>query len=131
MALEDALVVPVTKGCDVLSLSEIAQNNKKGIKKAKEGALLPSDMGCGSLSLSNLGMFDVSSFSAIVNPPEGCIFAISSIAVKPVWDGKAFVPRSMCNINVSFDHRIFDGAYSAKMLAKFKAYMENPALLLV
>ncbi len=131
VALEDALVVPVTKGCDVLSLSEIAQNNKKGIKKAKEGALLPSDMGCGSLSLSNLGMFDVSSFSAIVNPPEGCIFAISSIAVKPVWDGKAFVPRSMCNINVSFDHRIFDGAYSAKMLAKFKAYMENPALLLV
>lgn len=131
VALEDALVVPVTKGCDVLSLSEIAQNNKKGIKKAKDGALLPSDMGCGSLSLSNLGMFDVSSFSAIVNPPEGCIFAISSIAVKPVWDGKAFVPRSMCNINVSFDHRIFDGAYSAKMLAKFKAYMENPALLLV
>lgn len=131
VALEDALVVPVTKGCDVLSLSEIAQNNKKGIKKAKEGALLPSDMGCGSLSLSNLGMFDVSSFSAIVNPPEGCIFAISSIAVKPVWDGKAFVPRSMCNINVSFDHRIFDGAYSAKMLAKFKAYLENPALLLV
>lgn len=131
VALEDALVVPVTKGCDVLSLAEIAQNNKKGIKKAKEGALLPTDMGCGSLSLSNLGMFDVSSFSAIVNPPEGCIFAISSIAVKPVWDGKAFVPRSMCNINVSFDHRIFDGAYSAKMLAKFKAYMENPALLLV
>ncbi len=131
VALEDALVVPVTKGCDILSLSEIAQNNKKGIKKAKDGALLPSDMGCGSLSLSNLGMFDVSSFSAIVNPPEGCIFAISSIAVKPVWDGKAFVPKSMCNINVSFDHRIFDGAYSAKMLAKFKAYMENPALLLV
>jgi pyruvate dehydrogenase E2 component (dihydrolipoamide acetyltransferase) len=131
VALEDALVVPVTKGCDVLSLAEIAQNNKKGIKKAKEGVLLPTDMGCGSLSLSNLGMFDVSSFSAIVNPPEGCIFAISSIAVKPVWDGKAFVPRSMCNINVSFDHRIFDGAYSAKMLAKFKAYMENPALLLV
>ncbi len=131
VALDDALVVPVTKGCDILSLAEIAQNNKKGIKKAKEGALLPSDMGCGSLSLSNLGMFDVSSFSAIVNPPEGCIFAISSIAVKPVWDGKAFVPRSMCNINVSFDHRIFDGAYSAKMLAKFKAYMENPALLLV
>lgn len=131
VGLDGALVVPVTKAVDQMGLLEIASVNKENIKKARDGKLLPTDMGCGSLSISNLGMFEVNSFTAIVNPPESCIFAVAKIETKPVFINNTFVPRQMSTITVSFDHRIIDGSYGAKMLNSFKALMENPALLLV
>lgn len=130
VGLENGLVVPVLKHVDMLTLKEIASGNKANIDKARKGQLLSSDMGCGSLSLSNLGMFDVDVFTAIVNPPESCIFAIGSIKNEPVFKDGGFVPCPKCNVTVSFDHRMIDGSYGAKLLNKFKAYMENPSLLL-
>lgn len=130
VGLDNGLVVPVLKHVDELTLKEIASGNKANIDKARKGQLLPSDMGCGSLSLSNLGMFDVDAFTAIVNPPESCIFAIGSIRNEPVFKDGGFVPCPKCNVTVSFDHRMIDGSYGAKLLNKFKAYVENPSLLL-
>ena len=87
-------------------------------------------MGCGSITISNLGMYDVDQFIAIVNPPESCILAVGKIEVKPVWNGTSFQPVSMMNITGSFDHRIIDGAYGAQFLKELKTLLETPALML-
>ena len=87
-------------------------------------------MGCGSVTISNLGMYDVKQFTAIVNPPESCILAVGSIQVVPVWDGTAFQPVHEMTVTGSFDHRMIDGAYGAQFLREVKALMETPALML-
>ena len=130
VALEGALVVPVVKEIDVKGLEGIGAAYKAQIKKAREGKLAPADMGCGSITISNLGMYDVDQFIAIVNPPESCILAVGSIRVEPVWDGSAFQPVHKMTVTGSFDHRIIDGAYGAQFLQELKALMESPTLML-
>lgn len=130
VALDGALVVPVVKDIDEKGLEQIAVDYKAQIKKARENKLAPSDMGCGSITISNLGMYDVEQFIAIDNPPESCILAVGSIKVKPEWDGEKFVPANMMNVTGSFDHRIIDGAYGAQFLQELKNLMENPTLML-
>lgn len=130
VALDGALVVPVVKNIDSKGLAEIAADYKAQIAKARDNKLLPDDMGCGSITISNLGMYDVEQFIAIDNPPESCILAVGSIKVKPEWDGEKFVPAHMMTVTGSFDHRIIDGAYGAQFLQELKALMEEPALML-
>ena len=130
VALEGALVVPVVRDIDRKGLAEIAADYKAQIAKARDSKLLPEDMGCGSITISNLGMYDVEQFIAIDNPPESCILAVGSIKVKPEWDGEKFVPANMMTVTGSFDHRIIDGAYGAQFLQELKTLMENPALML-
>ena len=130
VALDGALVVPVVKSIDTKGLTEIAGDYKAQIAKARENKLLPDDMGCGSITISNLGMYDVEQFIAIDNPPESCILAVGSIKVKPEWDGEKFVPANMMTVTGSFDHRIIDGAYGAQFLQELKTLMEAPALML-
>lgn len=130
VALDGALVVPVVKHIDSKGLAEIAGDYKAQIAKARDSKLLPDDMGCGSITISNLGMYDVEQFVAIDNPPESCILAVGSIKVKPEWDGEKFVPAHMMTVTGSFDHRIIDGAYGAQFLQELKALMEEPALML-
>lgn len=130
VALDGALVVPVVKAIDAKGLTEIAGDYKAQIAKARENKLLPDDMGCGSITISNLGMYDVDQFIAIDNPPESCILAVGSIKVKPEWDGEKFVPANMMTVTGSFDHRIIDGAYGAQFLQELKTLMESPALML-
>ena len=130
VGLEDALVVPVAKNIDQKGLTEIAQDYKALVKKARENKLAPADMGCGSITISNLGMYDIDHFTAIVNPPESCILAVGSIKVQPVWDGEKFVPVHQMTVTGSFDHRIIDGAYGARFLQELKMLMENPGLML-
>ena len=130
VALEGALVVPVVRNIDGKGLAEIATDYKAQIAKARDGKLLPDDMGCGSITISNLGMYDVEQFIAIDNPPESCILAVGSIKVKPEWDGEKFVPANMMAVTGSFDHRIIDGAYGAQFLQELKTLMEDPALML-
>lgn len=130
VALDGALVVPVVKSIDAKGLTEIAGDYKVQIAKARENKLLPDDMGCGSITISNLGMYDVEQFIAIDNPPESCILAVGSIKVKPEWDGEKFVPANMMTVTGSFDHRIIDGAYGAQFLQELKTLMEAPALML-
>lgn len=130
VALDGALVVPVVRDIDRKGLTEIASDYKAQIAKARENKLLPDDMGCGSITISNLGMYDVEQFIAIDNPPESCILAVGSIKVKPEWDGEKFVPANMMTVTGSFDHRIIDGAYGAQFLQELKMLMESPALML-
>ncbi len=130
VGLEGALVVPVVKEIDIKGLEEIAAAFKDVIQKARNNRLAPGEMGCGSITISNLGMYDVDHFIAIVNPPESCILAVGKIETQPVWDGAAFQPVPKMTITGSFDHRIIDGAYGAQFLRELKLLMENPALLL-
>ena len=130
VALEGALVVPVVRDIDRKGLAEIAADYKAQIAKARDNKLLPEDMGCGSITISNLGIYDVEQFIAIDNPPESCILAVGSIKVKPEWDGEKFVPANMMAVTGSFDHRIIDGAYGAQFLQELKTQMEDPALML-
>lgn len=130
VALKDALVVPVVKGIDEKGLEQISKEYRQQIEKAREGKLAPADMGCGSITISNLGMYDVDQFIAIVNPPESCILAVGSIRVEPVWNGSNFCPVHKMSITGSFDHRIIDGAYGAQFLQELKALMEAPALMM-
>lgn len=130
VGLEGALVVPVVKEIDGKGLEEIAAAYKDVIQKARNNRLAPGEMGCGSITISNLGMYDVDHFIAIVNPPESCILAVGKIETQPVWDGKAFQPVPKMTVTGSFDHRIIDGAYGAQFLRELKLLMENPTLLL-
>lgn len=130
VALDGALVVPVVRKIDVKGLEQIASEYKNQIEKARSGRLGPNDMGCGSITISNLGMYDVDQFVAIVNPPESCILAVGSIQTQPVWDGAAFQPVPKMTVTGSFDHRIIDGAYGAQFLQELKLLMENPALMM-
>lgn len=130
VALDGALVVPVVRDIDRKGLAEIAADYKAQIAKARDNKLLPEDMGCGSITISNLGMYDVEQFIAIDNPPESCILAVGSIKIKPEWDGEKFVPANMMAVTGSFDHRIIDGAYGAQFLQELKTLMESPALML-
>ena len=130
VALDGALVVPVVKDIDAKGLEQIALDYKAQIAKARDGKLAPADMGCGSITISNLGMYDVEQFIAIDNPPESCILAVGAIKVKPEWDGEKFVPVHAMTVTGSFDHRIIDGAYGAQFLQELKTLMEDPSLML-
>lgn len=128
---ERGLVVPVIKDADILSIADIAKKSAELIDKARRGALAPDDMKGGSFTISNLGMFEVDSFTAIVNPPETCILAMSRTADRAVVENGQVVVRPMMNLCLSYDHRIIDGAPSARFLRDIKHYIENPVWLLV
>ncbi len=130
VALENALVVPVVCGIEEKGLTQISEEFKAQIRKARDGRLTPADMGCGSVTISNLGMYGVDWFQAIVNPPESSILAVGGIRVDPVWDGTEFRPAHRMSVTGSFDHRIIDGAYGARFLQKLKILMETPGLML-
>ncbi|MBQ6292563.1 MAG: 2-oxo acid dehydrogenase subunit E2 [Lachnospiraceae bacterium] len=125
------LVVPVARSIDTKNLSSIAAEYRELIKKARIGKLVPDEMGCGSITISNLGMFDVDQFVAIVNPPESSILAVGRIRKQPVWNGETFIPKDVMTVTGSFDHRMIDGAYGAQFLKELKALMENPVLFWV
>lgn len=131
VAIDDGLVVPVIKGVDTLSLADIGKTSRALIEKAREGTLLADEMGCGSITISNLGMYGVDHFTAIVNPPEAAILAIGGIVTKPVWDGNGFKPVEIMTITGAFDHRMIDGAYAARMLDTLRTLLEHPTLMFV
>ena len=126
VAVDDGLIVPVIRNADKLAISDISKNRAELVKKARDGKLLPSDYEGGTFTISNLGMFEIDNFSAIVNPPQSAILAIGRIKQKPVIiDGNIGI-RSMMQVTASFDHRCIDGALGAKFLQKVKRYLENP-----
>jgi len=126
VAVDDGLIVPVIRNADKLAISDISKKRDELVKKARDGKLLPSDYEGGTFTISNLGMFEIDNFSAIVNPPQSAILAIGRIKQKPVIiDGNIGI-RSMMQVTASFDHRCIDGALGAKFLQKVKGYLENP-----
>lgn len=128
---ERGLVVPVIHDVDQMTLQELCSEGKRVITKAKGGALAPDDMRGGTFTISNLGMFGVDSFTAIVNPPEACILALGRIADRAVVVDGALAVRSTMTLSLTYDHRILDGAPAARLLQRIQYYIENPALLLL
>jgi pyruvate dehydrogenase E2 component (dihydrolipoamide acetyltransferase) len=131
VALESGLIVPVIKGVNRKSIGEIAVANKENIEKAKNSRLHERDISGGTITLSSLGAFGVSNFTAIINQPESCILAVGSIIAKTVVVNRQMVICDMMNITASFDHRIIDGAIGAAFLKEVKNLLENPQLLLL
>ena len=115
----NGLVVPVIKNADAKSISQIAQEMGDLSAQAREGKLKPADMQGATFTISSLGGIGGTAFTPIINAPEVAILGLSKSAIKPVWDGKQFVPRLMLPLSLSYDHRVVDGA----MGARFAAYL--------
>jgi pyruvate dehydrogenase E2 component (dihydrolipoamide acetyltransferase) len=131
VGVEDGLLVPVVRKVDTLGLSEIAAANQTNIANVRAGKLTPDAMGGASVSISNLGMYGIEEFTAIINPPESCIIAVGKIENAPKWTGESWTPVPYMNVTGSFDHRIMDGAYGAQILAHLKSLLEEPILMVV
>jgi pyruvate dehydrogenase E2 component (dihydrolipoamide acetyltransferase) len=113
----NGLVVPVLKDADRKGVIEIAQESGELAKKARDGKLGPADMSGGCFSISSLGGIGGTAFTPIVNAPEVAILGVSKSSMKPVWDGKAFQPRLVLPLSLSYDHRVIDGASAARFTA--------------
>ena len=113
----NGLVVPVIRDCDKKGLLQIAQEMGDLAKKARDGKLGPADMTGGCFSISSLGGIGGTAFTPIINAPEVAILGVSKTQTKPVWDGKAFVPKQMLPLSLSYDHRVIDGAAAARFTA--------------
>lgn len=131
VAVEDGLLVPVINNTDLKSLSQINQEVKDLAAKAKSKKLSPQEMQGNTFTVSNLGMFDIEEFTAIINPPDACIMAVGSIVKKPIVRNDEIVIGNMMKVTLSCDHRVVDGATGAQFLQTFKSMLENPVLMLV
>ncbi|MES2836334.1 MAG: pyruvate dehydrogenase complex dihydrolipoamide acetyltransferase [Bacteroidota bacterium] len=130
MAVEDGLLVPVVRFADNKTLSQISAEVKSFGKKAKEKKLQPADWEGNTFTISNLGMFGIEEFTAIVNPPDACILAVGGIRQVPVIKNNQVVPGNMMKVTLSCDHRVVDGALGAAFLQTLKAFIENPVMML-
>ena len=131
VAVEDGLLVPVVKFADTKGLMQISAEVKDFAQKAKDKKLQPSDWEGNTFTISNLGMFGIESFTAIVNPPDSCILAIGGIKQVPVVKDGAIVPGNVMKVTLSCDHRVVDGATGAAFLKDFKQFLENPVSMLL
>ncbi|MBW4890440.1 2-oxo acid dehydrogenase subunit E2 [Mucilaginibacter sp. HMF5004] len=130
VAIEDGLLVPVVRFADGKSLSHISAEVKDFAAKAKSKKLQPTDWEGSTFTISNLGMFGVDEFTAIINPPDSCILAVSGIQEVPVVKNGAVVPGNVMKLTLSCDHRTVDGASAAAFLNTLKALLEEPVRLL-
>lgn len=131
VSVEGGLVVPVVKKVQDKSISGISACNRENIEKAREKRLVPEEMAGGTITLSNLGMYPVTEFTAIINSPEACILAVGAMEEKLILSDGACRSIPVMKVTGSFDHRLIDGAYAAGFLSKLKKLVENPALALV
>lgn len=131
VAVDEGLLVPVVRFADTKSFMEISGEVKNYAEKAKTKKLQPSDWEGNTFTISNLGMFGIESFTAIVNPPDSCILAVGGIKEVPVVKNGAIVPGNVMKVTLSCDHRVVDGASGAAFLQSFKECMENPVSMLL
>ena len=131
VAVEDGLLVPVVRFADTKGLAQIGEEVKLFAQKAKDKKLQPSDWEGNTFTISNLGMFGIDSFTAIVNPPDSCILAVGGISEVPVVKNGQVVPGNIMKLTLSCDHRVVDGASGASFLQTLKGYLEQPVKMLV
>jgi pyruvate dehydrogenase E2 component (dihydrolipoamide acetyltransferase) len=131
VAVEDGLLVPVVRFTDTKGLVQIGAEVREFAQKAKDKKLQPSDWEGNTFTISNLGMFGIEAFTAIVNPPDSCILAVGGIKEVPVVKNGAVVPGNVMKVTLSCDHRVVDGASGSAFLQTFKSYMENPVNMLL
>jgi pyruvate dehydrogenase E2 component (dihydrolipoamide acetyltransferase) len=130
VAVEEGLLVPVVRFADSKTLSQINSEVKIFAQKAKDKKLQPSDWEGNTFTISNLGMFGIDEFTAIINPPDACILAVGGIKETPVIKNGQIVPSHIMKVTLSCDHRVVDGATGAKFLQTLKGFLENPVVLL-
>ena len=131
VAVEDGLITPVIRSADGKSLAEIGREAKELAERARNRRLQPSEYTGATFSVSNLGMFDIDQFTAVINPPEAGIIAVGSIVQKPVVVDGALSARRRMRITMSCDHRVIDGATGAAFLRTLKQMLENPLAMLL
>ena len=131
VAIEDGLITPVIRNADVKSLREIGAESRELASRARNRRLKPEEYTGASFSVSNLGMFDIDQFTAVINPPEAGIVAIGSIVPKAVPDGERVMVRRRMRLTMSCDHRVIDGATGAAFLKTLKQMLENPLAMVL
>jgi pyruvate dehydrogenase E2 component (dihydrolipoamide acetyltransferase) len=131
VAVEEGLLVPVIRFADGKSLSQIAGEVKEYAQKAKDKKLQPADWEGNTFTISNLGMFGIDEFTAIINPPDACILAIGAIQQIPVVKNGAVVPGNVMKVTLSCDHRVVDGATGSAFLQTLQGLLEEPLRMLV
>ena len=131
VAIPGGLVTPVVRDAGAKGLAQISAEMKELAGKAREGKLLPEEYQGGTISLSNLGMYGIHEFGAVINPPQGAILAVGAGEKRPVVEGDAVAIRTMMNCTLAVDHRAMDGAIGSEFLAAFKALIEDPLTMLL
>ena len=131
VAVDEGLLVPVVRFADMKSLSQIAVEVKDYAQRAKDKKLQPSEWEGSTFTISNLGMFGIDEFTAIINPPDACILAIGGIAQVPVVKNGAVVPGNVMKVTLSCDHRVVDGATGSAFLQTLKSLLEEPLRMLI
>jgi pyruvate dehydrogenase E2 component (dihydrolipoamide acetyltransferase) len=131
VAVEDGLITPVLRNADAKPLLEIGREARELAERARARRLQPPEYTGATFSVSNLGMFDIDEFTAVINPPEAGIIAVGAIAAKPVVVDGQLTPRRRCRLTMSCDHRVIDGATGAQFLRTLKQMLENPLAMLL
>ena len=131
MATPAGLITPIIKEAQNKGLPQISAEMKDLATRARDGKLKPVEYQGGTFSISNLGMYGVKDFAAIINPPQACILAVGAGVEMPVVDNGQIVIGNVMSVTLSVDHRVVDGAVGAEYLKAFKDYIENPILMLV
>ena len=126
VAIPGGLITPIIKGADTKGVAAIATEAKDLAGRAKEGKLLPSEYQGGTASISNMGMFGIKQFTAVINPPQAMIMAVGSGEKRPYVVNDALAMATIMTATGSFDHRAIDGAVGAQLMAAFKRLVENP-----
>jgi pyruvate dehydrogenase E2 component (dihydrolipoamide acetyltransferase) len=130
VAIEGGLITPIIRNAEAKSLGQISSEMKDLATRARLGKLMPEEFQGGTVSLSNLGMFGIKDFAAVVNPPQGCILAVGTGEKRPiVTESGQIQVATLMNCTLSVDHRVVDGAIGATFLKAFKGYIENPILM--
>jgi pyruvate dehydrogenase E2 component (dihydrolipoamide acetyltransferase) len=125
------LVTPIVASADGKTLSQISATMKDLVVRAKANKLKPEEFQGGGFTISNLGMFGIKNFCAIINPPQSCILAVGATEQKPVARDGQIVIATVMNITLSCDHRVVDGVVGANFLQTFKGFLQNPIQMLV
>jgi pyruvate dehydrogenase E2 component (dihydrolipoamide acetyltransferase) len=131
VATPTGLITPIIKAAETKGLAQISNEMKDLAKRARDGKLKPEEFQGGTFSISNLGMFGVREFGAIINPPQGCILAVGVGEQRPVIKDGALSIATMMSCTLSVDHRVVDGAVGAEFLAAFKKLIEDPLTMLL
>ena len=126
VALDEGLVTPIIKKAETKGLLEISREIKSLVSKSKHGKLLPDEYTGGTISISNLGMYGISNFSAIINPPQSSILAVGTIQKKIILENEELIEVNIIKSTLSADHRVLDGSVAAKLLKDFSDIIENP-----
>ncbi len=131
VALPDGLITPIIRGADQKGLADISREMVELAARARAGKLTPEEYQGGTFSISNLGMFGIKDFAAVINPPQGCILAVGAGGPRPVVTDGALALATVMSCTLSVDHRAVDGAVGAEFMAAFKQLIEDPLTMLL